>query len=261
MKTKSGILLFLFAALLIVAKPLLAFDHQHQLFDRLLKQAVVVKGHQSQVDYSLIKRAPGALNRYVEAVEAVSLSEYKSWQDQQKMAFLINAYNALTIKLILKEYPDLDSIKDIGGFFSSPWKLKFFRFLGEERYLDYIEHEMLRVDFSEPRIHFALVCASKGCPPLRNEAFVADRLESQLEAATLNFLKDFERNRFNKKERTLEISSIFKWFSEDFETKSGSVEAFIAPYLTSDPEFRSLIRSGEMDMDFLSYDWSLNDVK
>lgn len=260
MRTRVGLLLFLLSGLWST-QFLFAFDHQHRQFDQLLKQVVVIKGHQSQVDYRLVKQEPELLDRYIRSIEAVTLGEYEGWNEPEKMAFLINAYNALTIRLILTEYPNLESIKDIGGFFSGPWKQKFFKLFGKESYLDYIEHEILRVDFKEPRIHFALVCASKACPPLRNEPFLAERLETQLEAAAFNFLQDPERNRFNQKEQRLEISSIFKWFKKDFATSAGSLEAFLAPYITSDLDLRTLIRNGDVDIKFLAYDWSLNDTQ
>ncbi len=116
-----------------------AFDHSHRLFDGILKQVVVVNGSKSRVRYGWIKNNPGKLNRYIQEIESVTRAEFGLWSEKQQKAFLINAYNALTIKLILSKYPDLGSIKDLGGFFSGPWKVKFFRLFGEEQHLDHIE--------------------------------------------------------------------------------------------------------------------------
>jgi len=237
-----------------------AFDHTHQIFNDVLQESVIIIGSQSQVRYSWIQQHPEKLDRYVQSIEKVTSSEYRQWSQDQQIAFLINTYNALTIKFILTRYPDLDSIKDLGSFFSSPWKKEFFTLFGQKSNLDFIEHSILRKDFSEPRIHFALVCASIGCPPLRNEAFVASGLDEQLETATKNFLNDPQRNSFNQKTNTLYLSSIFKWFREDFE-KAGSVRSFIAQRMSKDKNIQSRIQSGKIEIDYLDYDWSLNDAQ
>ena len=205
--------------------PLQAVDHSYRDYNKLLKGNVVLRGPQSWVRYGNMKKDPALLDRFVENIESVSHQEYKGWTGNQKKAFLINAYNALTLKLILTRYPDLESIKDLGGFFSSPWKKKFFTLFGKKQYLDYIEHEMLRKDWSDARVHFVLVCASIGCPALRSEAYVAERLDLQMDEAMKSFLGDKQRNRFNAAENRLEISSIFKWYKQDFVKAQGSIEA------------------------------------
>ncbi len=253
----------LFGLLLLgfLIQPALGFDHNHSKFDRILKAVVFVNGPKSQVRYSSLKMTPQSLDQYLGDIEQVTLSEYKQWSESQQIAFLINAYNALTIKLILSEYPELKSIKDLGGFFSGPWKVEFFTLFGEKRHLDHIEHGLLRKNFSEPRIHFALVCASIGCPALRAEAFVPEHLDFQLNDAMKSFLKDTDRNFFNSKTDTLEISSIFKWFKGDFVKVAGSVQAFIAPWITDDIYLRLRLRNEELEISYLDYDWNLNDVK
>jgi len=240
------------------ALPAFAFDHSHRLFDRLLQDSVVVIGLQSSVNYGEVKKNPTRLNTYIEEIETISSADFKKWSENQQVAFLINIYNALTIKLILTKYPDLESIKDLGGFFSSPWKIEFFKLFGESRHLDYIEHELLRKDYIEPRIHFALVCASIGCPPLRTEAYQSDTLDQQLQDAMRSFLSDPERNRFDKSKNRLYLSSIFKWFKDDFKKVKGSVESFVAPWVTMDKEAQKLIISKQVDVEYLDYDWSLN---
>ncbi len=237
-----------------------AFDHSHRPWNEFLHRFVVTDGHESRVNYTKVKTDPKILEAYVTALEKVKKSEFDRFSEPQKLAFLINAYNAFTVKLIVDHYP-VKSIKDIGSFLKSPWKIKFFTLLGEEKYLDNIEHDMIRKWFNEPRIHFALVCASKGCPALRNEAFVGDRLDQQLEDAAKNFLTDRSKNRYSAASKKLELSSIFKWYGEDFQKKFGATEAFIDSRITEIPEEQETIRAKKASISYLDYDWSLNDEK
>lgn len=252
--------LLLILSLVVVPAPVLAFDHNYQDYDRLLQNIVVPKGMQTVVKYSELKSDPGTLDRFVSSIEAVSRSEYDSWTKEQQLAFLINAYNALTLKLVVMHYPGIDSIKDIGGFFSGPWKQKFFKLFGEDSYLDHIEHDLIRKNFNEPRIHFAVNCASRGCPALQPEAYIADRLDKQLEHAARSFLMDDERNRYDKDKDLLEISPIFKWYHEDFERAAGSIQAFIAPFMTDDAGLRDHIAGDKPAIRYQDYDWNLNDA-
>ena len=261
MRQVCFIYLYVFLLTGLFIRPVSGFDHSHQRMDNILKSVVVPVGPKSLVRYDIVKEKPNTLERYLIDIENVTLSQYRQWSEFQKIAFLINAYNALTIKLILSEYPKLSSIKDLGGFFSSPWRISFFSLFGKKRDLDYIEHSMLRKEFSEPRIHFALVCASLGCPALRNEAYVADRLDQQLKEAMRIFLRDPDRNYFNKNTNTLKVSSIFKWFKVDFIKAGGSLEAFIAPVITDDLELRRQIRDKEVEIEYLEYNWALNTAK
>jgi len=247
-----------------------AFDHQHRSWDSLLRQHVHWdrQGVASSVDYSAFKTEQAALDNYLDELSAVSFESYRGWQKLQQLAFLINAYNAFTIKLILSEYPELESIKELGSFFSSPWEKRFFKLLGKERHLDEIEHDMIRRpgDFDDPRIHAAVVCASIGCPGIRNEAFVADRLEAQLEDSLRRFLSDRTRNRYNAAEDRLEISKIFDWYGEDFVGYRGhpSMAAFLSDYaeLLADEKSAQLrIKAGDTPLAYLDYDWRLNDYQ
>lgn len=236
------------------------FDHSHQAWTVFLQKHVNMKGPASTIDYKSIKNDPKDLNEYLKSLEAVSQDEFNRFSQNDKLAFLINAYNAFTVKLIVDHYP-VKSIKDIGSLFSSPWKKKFFRLLGEERHLDNIEHDMIRKQFNEPRIHFAVNCASVGCPALRNEAFVASQLDKQLEDAAVSFISDKTRNRYSSEAKKLELSSIFKWYGSDFPKKYGSLEAFLALRITSNPEHQKIIRDKKADVSYLDYDWSLNEEK
>ena len=161
----------------------------------------------------------------------------------------------------------MQSIRDLGGFLSKPWAKKFFKLFGEESYLDFIEHEMLRKDgvYNEPRVHVAVVCASIGCPMLRNEAFTPEKLDAQLEDGMRRFLSDRTRNRYDPQTKKLELSKIFDWYGKDFEKGYRgytSVKATMAKYadlLAQSPEDREAVRNQKADIAFLDYDWSLND--
>ena len=257
-----------FAAQGLLAQP--AFDHSHVDWTQLLKRHVVLlnDGKASQVRYAgmALDRAP--LKRYLQSLSLVEQSAFETWPSSQQQAFLINAYNAFTVELILSRYPDLKSIKDIGSVFSSPWKLQWITLLGRKLSLDEIEHGLLRKPgaYDEPRVHFAVNCASVGCPMLREEAYVANRLEFQLSQQTQRFMSDRSRNRWNNPAARLELSKIFDWYGKDFRQGHkgiASLEAFAASHadlLADAPADRAQLRSRRFDIAFLDYDWSLNDA-
>ena len=245
-----------------------AFDHSHVQWDALTKKHVVwlPGGHASQVDYSGFKAERQELKSYLDGLSAVTQSEYDGWTKPDKLAFLINAYNAYTVELILTGYPKIKSIKELGSLITSPWKKRFFSLLGKPRALDDVEHGMIRATgvFDEPRIHMAANCASIGCPALRSEAYVAGKLDAQLEDSVVRFLSDRSRNRFKPQNGRLEVSKIFDWYGKDFAAKSGSVEAWLAQYadkLADEPRDQQTIRDRKAKLEFLDYDWALNDRK
>ncbi len=248
----------LILALAVTSSAFAAFDWTHSTWDTWLKAHTTVQGAVTTVDYKKAKANPATLNDYVKSIEALPKAEFDAANENDRLAFLINAYNALTVKLIVDNYP-VKSIKDLGGVFSSPWKKKFFKLFGEERHLDNIEHDMIRKDWNEPRIHFACVCASKGCPQLRGEAFVGAKIDAQLEAQARTFLKDRNRNRFDAATSKLTLSKIFDWYGKDFVKKSGSVQSFVAPRMASTPDEEKAIQKGEVS--YFDYDWTLNEGK
>lgn len=245
-----------------------AFDHRHQAWTALLKRHVawLPGGHESRVSYAGMKRDPAPLKSYLEALSAVSESEFNAWPKPRRLAFLINAYNAYTVDLILSRYPDLKSIRDLGSILSSPWKKRFFTLLGQQRSLDDIEHGMIRVKgaYDDPRIHMAVNCASIGCPALRDEAYVEEQLDQQLEDQVQRFVSDRTRNRFNAQAGALEVSKIFDWYGDDFSRGYrgwGSVKSFFAQYanlLSDDPAAQLRVREVRVPVKFLDYDWALN---
>lgn len=251
------------------------FDHEHAAWTALLKKHVVLLdgGKASQVRYGGFQQDRGALKSYLESLSSVTPQEFDGWSKARRMAFLINAYNAFTVEKILTRYPDIKSIWDFGKIFGNPFRDRFFTLLGRESYLDRIEHETLRKPgaYDEPRVHFAVNCASVGCPMLREEAYVAGRLDAQLEEQARRFLSDRSRNRYNAESGQLEVSRIFDWFKEDwtsgyrgFEGKSEPVrsrEQYFASYaalLAGDPAHQKLVLEQKAGIRFLEYDWALN---
>jgi len=237
-----------------------AFDLVHAKWNEVLHQYVVESRGDSRVRYAKLKADREKFDAYLRTLEGVAKSDFDRFSKPQQLAFLINAYNAFTIKLVIENYP-IASIKDTGSFLKSPWKKRFFSLLRKERTLDEIEHEMIRPVFNEPRIHFALVCASAGCPPLRTDAFTATKLEQQLEDSANGFMSDKTKNRFSGAGKKLELSSIFKWYGDDFRKKFGSVEKFVAPKLTGSKADQEAIEAGKISISYLDYDWSLNDAR
>jgi hypothetical protein len=269
MRCSRGIL----AAVLLMGaiNAAVAFDQSHADWDALVKRHVIVaqNGGSSRVDYAGFSRDQGALNGYLDSLSAVTQADYQGWAREQRLALLINAYNAYTVKLVLTRYPDLKSIKDLGSFLQSPWKKEFFMLLGATRSLDGVEHGLIRAPgaFDEPRIHFALNCASVGCPMLRDEAYVGARLESQLEDGARRFLGDRSRNRYDPATGKLEVSRIFDWYKADFERGGRgmvSVPQFFARYadlLADAATARAAVRQGQAQIRYLDYDWTLNEAR
>jgi hypothetical protein len=259
----------LLALILCGALPAGAFDHDHRAWDALLRRHVSWQagGHESKVAYAGLKQERSALNAYLAALSAVGDAQFKGWSKPQQLAFLINAYNAYTVDLILTRYPDLESIRDLGSLLNSPWKKRFITLLGQPRSLDDIEHGMIRARgaYDDPRIHMAVNCASIGCPALRPEAYVAQRLDAQLDDQVARFMSDRTRNRFDASSRRLQVSRIFDWYGDDFRRGHrgiDSVEAFLARYagvLADRPEDQQAVRERKAKISFLEYDWALND--
>ena len=248
-----------------------SFDHSHAAWTSLLKKHVVLLdgGKASQVRYAGMLADQAALKAYLAQLSSVSAATFDAYSKPQQMAFLINAYNAFTVELILTKYPKLESIRDLGSLITKPWAIKNIPLLGTTMTLDNIEHDTLRAKgrYDDPRIHFAVNCASIGCPMLREEAFVPERLEAQLEEQALRFMSDRSRNRFNATSSKLELSKIFDWYGGDFKLGHkgiASLPAFAAKYanqLADAPADRDRIKAKDISVGFLDYDWKLNDAR
>lgn len=222
----------------------------HEVFDALLKKNVSSEG---KVNYKGFIKDSVVLNQYLNQLSKSRPNE-KTWTKQEQMAYWINAYNAFTIKLILKYYP-IKSIKDIGSsiqipFVNTPWDIKFINIGNEKLDLNSIEHAKLRKQFDDPRIHMALVCASKSCPILLNEAYTATQLDQQLTRQTKAFLADFFRNKITPDKP--QLSSIFNWYGMDFSKNGGSVTSFVNTY-------SSVKIKPKAKISYLDYDWGLNE--
>ena len=241
--------IFTFTALLFLSSAFTSPSGvSHQKWDDLLKKYVNERG---DVNYQGFMNNKAALESYLDILS--NNPPQKDWSKQEKMAYWINAYNAFTVKLIVDHYP-LESIQDLHPTIKIPgvstvWHKDFFKIGGEDFDLDRIEHKILRKNFQEPRIHFAINCASESCPKLLNEAFAPEKLDSQLQAQTKAFVNDHSKNRISSK--SIKISKIFKWFTGDF-TKNGSLIDFLNRY--SNTQIKA-----DAEVDYMDYDWSLND--
>lgn len=222
----------------------------HEVFTQLLQKNVTADG---RVDYKGFVRDSVAFNRYLTILSTNPPNE-KTWSREEQMAYWINVYNAYTIQLIVQYYP-IKSIKDIGSsiqipFINTPWDIRFIS-IGEEKMdLNKVEHGILRKKFDDPRVHMALVCASKSCPVLLNEAYDPKRLDAQLTRQAKAFLADVKRNKINQDNAA--ISMIFKWYGMDFNNKNESVRSFINAYAPTQI-------NGDTKISYMDYDWSLND--
>lgn len=213
-----------------------AFDHS--IFNNLLHKHVSKQGN---VNYKGFKSDRTALRNYISSLGENMPNE--SWTKEDKLAYWINAYNALTIDLILRN-PSVKSIKDI----KDPWDRRLWK-LGDKWYnLNQIEHDILR-KMNEPRIHFAIVCASVSCPKLQNTAFTSSDLDTQLTNATKEFLSDSSKNDLSK--NSIKLSKIFKWFGKDFKQNQSLVD-FLNKY--SDIDI-----SQNASKSYMDYNWNLND--
>jgi hypothetical protein len=220
----------------------------HTQLTELLKKHVAADG---QVNYKGFRKDSVQLNQYLKLLS--SNPPQKSWSREDQLAYWINAYNAFTVQLILRHYP-LESIKDIGSkikipFVNTPWDLKFIRIGKEMVDLNHIEHSILRDKFKEPRIHFAIVCASVSCPRLLNEAFVGNRINQQLEAQARDFINDKSRNRVTA--NAVQVSQIFNWFRGDF-TRNGTLTDFLNRY-------SNVKINKNAKISYLDYNWALNE--
>lgn len=245
---KPLLALFLFV---VLAREAQAFDHAYASLARVL--AAQVKN--GEVDYSALKAAPVELNACLADMAAVKEGEFKTWTEQQQIAFLVNLYNSSTLQLVADHYP-VKSIKKIGGLLGNPWKLEAVRLWGRMTTLDEIEHGLLRARYAEPRVHFALVCAARSCPPLRAEPYVADRLDAQLTDQARRFFAQPAKNRVDAAAGTLWLSPIFRWFAADFTKDGRTLEQFVTPFF--DEADAKRIREGGLRVKFTEYDWSLN---
>jgi len=221
----------------------------HALWSNLLQKNVTTDG---KVNYKGFIADQSDLDKYLQTLSDSPIES--SWSVNEQKAYLINAYNAFTVKLITMHYP-VKSIKDIGPktqipFVNSTWDIKFIRYGKDSVDLNFIEHSMLRKNYNDPRIHFALVCASVSCPILLNEAYIAEKLDDQLNRQAKAFLSDKSRNDISSV--APKLSKLFDWYAMDFKTKKTSVIDFINKY-------SSIKIDKNAKVTYLDYSWDLNE--
>lgn len=216
---------------------------QTSVFDGLLRTHVDDFGN---VNYKALKTEEATLDKYLGYLEETSPSS--AWTNSKRMAFWINAYNAYTLKIILMHYP-VKSILDIKKKGKKAWKIPFVNIGGKTYTLDYIEHEILRKQLFDPRIHVGVNCASVSCPKLHNKAFTESTIDEELEQLMKQFINNPKHNKLNKK-RSIYISEIFKWFKDDF-SRAGNLISYINKYAHEPIPTNVKIR-------YLPYNWNIN---
>ncbi len=233
------------------SKPVIASNSKpvtHQLWTDVLQKYVSLEG---KVNYNGLKNDKAQFDAYLKLLGSVHPND--SWEKNEQLAYWINAYNAFTVELILINYP-VKSIRDIGGLIKIPgiqsaWDIEFIKIEGREYSLGFIEHKILLKEFSEPRIHFAINCASYSCPKLIQEAYTPDKLDAQLTGAAKTFLTDPEKNLISPDK--IEVSKIFDWYKDDF-TKKSSLIIFLNKY--------SAVKiKDDAKIYYMEYNWNLNE--
>lgn len=244
-----------------VANAAVDYESSDELYREVLATYVDADG---MVDYAALQQNRQMLDNYNAAIAAVTEETYNTWTEAEQIAFWVNAYNSVTLASIINQDPLKDSIKDIVGV----WRITKHPVRDQARTLDNIEHQQLRADFNEPRIHAALVCAAVSCPPLRAEPFVGETLDEQLEDQVKLFLAKPDGFRIDKAEGVVHLSMIFNWFGEDWIPTYGTDEGFagneaekavlnfVSNYVSD--EDKAYLREGNYQISYLHYDWSLN---
>lgn len=246
---------------LIMTNFMFAQSEQHKLFTSILNDYVV----NGLVKYKELKN-DSRLDEYLSQLMQTDPQKISNKED--KLAFWINVYNAYTLKLIKENYP-LESINDLhtGGLLigqilgKTVWHKEWIKIGGKTLSLNNIEHDIIRKEFTEPRIHFALVCAAVSCPPLRNEAYEGYKIDEQLKDQAVIFFNNETKNRFDVKTKTAELSKILDWYESDFGNNDEEVLKYVSQFLPSDIAKNINDYLSQWDIDHLSYNWSLNEFK
>ncbi len=249
---KNTCILILFSLIIVPTADAMVFDHSQ--FDQILKAYV---DDQGLVDYNAIAKD----RRFQNYMEQLKTARTDEMTIDGRLAFWINAYNVVTIDKVIKWKPK-KSVREtaIRGLWTST---KFFTsrehvVAGKQLSQDDIEHEILRKQLKDPRIHFVIVCASSSCPKLARFAFSEEHVQRQLEEQTRKYINSERGTRIDYAENTLYLSKIFDWFAGDFKNTSGAVLAFIKPYLGPDA-MTFLERKPKIE--YIRYNWALNAKK
>ena len=242
---------FFLPALLAIIAPqaLAALKVDNHLYAELLSKHT----RDGLVDYASFKTEHPKLKEYIEYLAGINPDKLSR---DDAFAYYINLYNAATIDLVLENYPGIDSIKDIGGFFGKPWKIEFITLKGKKVHLDHVEHEILRPTYKDPRIHFAVNCASLGCPPLHTEPFEGETLNATLDELTIQNMADPAHTRLEGDD--LYVSKVFDWFGEDWGGKEDKV-AFVHKYSSRKQAAEIDQLGSSLNLKYSEWDWTLND--
>ncbi|MEW6734934.1 MAG: DUF547 domain-containing protein [Acidobacteriota bacterium] len=262
-RTGLARLLSLIFIILVAALPVQAGSEKfdHSLFDHVLRQFVDARGY---VNYTALKAQRGELDAYIEMLARTSPTNVPTlFPDRAaRLAYWINAYNAFVLRGVIDNYPT-DSVRDIYALYGFFWRLKFVTG-GEKISLRKLENEIIRKQFSEPRIHFAIVCASEGCPRLANEAYFPERLEEQLQAQAHKFINEERNVRIDEQQNRLYLSKIFDWFENDFlhvlpgKERERKITDYLKRYLSPTRQ-QALARLSTLRIEYIDYDWRIND--
>jgi hypothetical protein len=229
------------------------FDHAHPRYAAVLRDHV----REGLVDYAGLKVHPEPLAAYLDELAAVTEREFNSWVVAERLSFMINLYNAQVLQLVADHYP-VSGIRRIGGWFGTPWNERpVVRLFGNRITFDILVDNYMRRHYAEPAIHLALVCATRGAPPLRDEPYVPDRLYDQFLDQGRAFLVRAPGNRIDLEGRRLYLSPVFQRYQEDFERKAGSVAAYVRIYVA--PDLGEALRRERFSIRYTDYDWALND--
>ncbi len=238
---KARICLWLFLATAAVASAR-TFDQTYSELNQVLEPRVM----DGRVDYQGLKADPLPLKEFLSEAGALKESEFNAWNKNEQLAFLINLYNAATLQLIVDHYP-VKSIKKAGSIFKGPWDQPVVPLFGKMITLNELEHGIIRKQYHEPRVHMALVCAAKGCPPLRSEAYTAEKLDAQLDDQSRTYLTSPAGLVIDQSKGAARISSIFKWYGSDFSSVPDFIEKHSGKSLNG------------LKIRYIDYDWSLNE--
>jgi hypothetical protein len=265
---------FLILTFIIFCSSAYGFDHEYRKYGEVLKTYV----KDGMVDYAALQKNRKGIDQFVKELGAVTKNKYETWSRDQQLAFWINTYNGWFLQIVIDHYPirggrllgvlyPENSVQRIPGI----WDDIKTNAAGRQVSLSDVEHKILRPLFKEPRIHFAIVCASIGCPVLRSEPFRVSSLQGQLEDAARDFVNNPTKVRWNANEKKLEMSKIFDWFSEDFASfadenwlnlyskKQAGPVAFVTKYLP--PAIAETLKKSKVKIDYRDYDWHLNERK
>lgn len=274
-KRVVGIALLVLLAFSLSAACAKSFDRSHKLFTADLKKYV----DGSLVHYKRWQKHQGNLDKYLKSVADLDPAVLEAFSPKEKKAFWLNVYNAATVKVVLDHYP----IQDTTKFYPSHslrqipdvWEKSHFTVAGHDYTLDQIEHDILRKDFSDPRLHFAACCATRDCAPLLKRAYTGENIDRELHALTDRFMQDKDNIDFDFSKKTVQVSKIFNWFPLDFSKPAGFDKLKFPPpkdediilayiYRHAAPDVKERLADpsvrAEYKVSYKEYDWTLNDA-